>query len=158
MTNRKKSQTGNLDSKVVKSLVLWFGIYQLGHILSNIRAAFQLYSGGFTDLFPALPPPGGWTSQAMNFFVAMATMDSINAFLTIIFVIGFFRKAQWRGWMGMLNLTLSLYAALLFNYATYASGAWIGDNFPGYLLINVLYLPVLALFIMFINWNIKEKR
>lgn len=158
MSNWIKKSIKEFDSPLIKFLVIWFGIYQTGHILSNIRAAFQIYAGGVADLFPALAPPSGWTSQAMNFFVAMATMDSANAFITIFFVIGFLRKVKWRIWLGTLNLTLSLYAALLFNYATYASGAWAGTNLPGYLLINVLYLPVLVLFMLFIRWNIVNKR
>jgi hypothetical protein len=158
MINWIKNNSINLDSKIVKSLILWFGLYQTGHILSNIRAAIQLYSGGFVDLFPALPPPNGWTPQAMNFFTAMATLDSLNALITIIFAIGYFRKAHWREWLGTLNLTLSLYAALVFNYATFASGAWAGSNLAGYLIINILYIPVLLLFFLFIAWNISEKR
>ena len=132
------------NNKLVRGLVLWFGLYQFIHIFVNMRGLFLLSQGGID--FPAPPPPGGWTQQVLHFFTGMASLDLLNALLSIVFVIGFFRRARWRWWLGTLALTVSIYAALVFDYATFASGAWTPGNLPAYLFINIAYLPVVWLF------------
>jgi len=141
------------DGKLVKTLVVWYGLYQLIHIGVNLRGLFQLARGGID--FPALPPPGGWTPQAVHFFTGMASLDLLNAVLTLVFVIGYFRGARWRWWLGTLTLTVSMYAALLFDYATLASGAWTQGNLSGYLFINVTFLPVVGLFGLVCAWGLR---
>lgn len=141
------------DSKFVKGLVAWYGLYQLIHIGVNVRGLLQLARGGID--FPALPPPGGWTVQAVHFFSGMASLDLLNAFLTLVFVVGYFRRARWRWWLGTLTLTISMYAALLFDYVTLASEAWVRGNLGGYLFINITFLPVVWLFGLLCMWGTR---
>ena len=141
------------DSTLTKALVAWYGLYQLIHIGVNLRGLFQLARGGID--FPALPPPAGWTPQVIHFFTGMAGLDLLNAVLTLVFVVGYFRQTRWRWWLGTLTLTISMYAAVLFDYATIASGAWTGVNLPGYLFINVTFLPVVWLFGLVCVWGMK---
>lgn len=131
------------DSKLVKGLVLWYGLYQFIHIFVNVRGLWLLGQGGID--FPAPPPPGGWSEQALHFFIAIASLDLINALLTLLFVYGFLRQTRWRWQVGSATLSVSLYAALIFDYATIAGGAWTTANLPAYLFINVTFLPVLWL-------------
>jgi len=48
-----------------------------------------------------------------------------------------------------------MYAALLFDYATLASGAWTQGNLSGYLFINVTFLPVVWLFGLVCAWGLR---
>ena len=96
--------------------------------------------------FPAPPPPGGWSPQVLAFFVGMASLDLFNAFLTLVFAWGFFRGRRWALPLGLVTLTVSLYAALVFDYATYAVGAWQPPALGAYLFINVTFLPVVGLY------------
>jgi len=43
---------------------------------------------------------------------------------------------NWCFWLGTLTLTVSMYTALLFDYATIASGAWTRGNLSGYPISN----------------------
>jgi hypothetical protein len=130
----------------MKLLVAWYGSFQAVHIFINARGLLQLAQGSID--FPALPPPGGWSLQAMHFLTAMASLDLLNAILTLAFVYGFFRQTRWHTWLGTLTLTVSMYAAMIFDYATWASGAWTG-HLPGYLFTNITFLPVILLFVLF---------
>ncbi len=141
------------NSKFVRGLVIWYGLYQLVHIGVNARGLFQLARGGLD--FPALPPAEGWASQAIHFLTGMAGLDLLNAVLTLVFVAGYFRGARWRWWLGTLTLTVSMYAALLFDYATLSSGAWTDGNLGGYLFTNVTFLPVVALFVLLCVWGVR---
>jgi hypothetical protein len=143
------------DNRLTRLLVTAFGLYQLGHILSNIRGAFIFFDTGQID-FPALPPPGGWSVDMMNVFIDMASMDSLNAVASLIFVWAYFKKKPWRLWLGTLTLTLSVYAAILFNLSAYQAGAWVGGNLWSYILINITYLPVLILCGMVYYWGAKS--
>jgi len=133
-------------SPLMKFLVVWYGLFQTAHIFINARGLLQLAQGSID--FPALPPQEGWSGQAIYFLTAMASLDLLNAILTLLFLYGFFRQTRWHIWLGTLTLTISLYAALAFDYATWASGAWIG-NLPGYLFTNITFIPVVLLFVLF---------
>ena len=135
-----------LYSSLMKFLVVWYGLFQGIHILVNARGLVLLARGSID--FPALPPAVGWSSQAIHFMTAMASVDLLNAFLTLIFAFGYFRRARWHTGLGILTLTVSVYAAIVFDYATLASGAWSG-NLPGYLFTNSTFLPVILLFVLF---------
>jgi hypothetical protein len=58
-------------------------------------------------------------------------------------------------WLGTLTLTISVYAAVIFNYWSIASGAWIGRNLLAYAVVNVGFLPVLVLFYLFCRWGAR---
>ncbi|NOZ50588.1 MAG: hypothetical protein GXP37_11155 [Chloroflexi bacterium] len=136
-------------------LVAWYGFYQLIHIGVNIQGLFQLSAGSIT--FPAPPPPGGWTDQAIAFFIPMASLDLFNAFLTMLFVYGYFTRRKWRWWLGIVTLTVSLYAAFLFNYATWASDAWTEATRSSYLFINITFLPVAVLYVLVLLWAMNGR-
>ena len=130
--------------RLTQFLVVCFALYQLGHLLSNIRAAFVWFSAGEVA-FPAVPPPGGWSVDMVHVFMDMATMDSINAVVSLVFVWAFFRGKSWALWLGTITTTLSFYAAILFNLSAYQAGAWVGPNLWVYLFINITYVPIALL-------------
>ena len=130
--------------RVTQFLVVCFGLYQLGHLLSNIRAAFIFASSGAVA-FPAVPPPGGWSADMVHVFMDMASMDTLNALASLVFVWAYFRGKPWHLWLGTITITLSFYAAILFNLSAYQAGAWVGGNLWVYLFINITYIPVVVL-------------
>ncbi len=132
--------------RLVLGAVVWYGLYQLIHVFVNVRGLWLLTQERAID-FPAPPPPGGWSDQVLHFFTGMATVDLVNALLTLLFVYGYVRGRRWYRWLGTVTLTVSVYAALVFDYATWASGAWTSANLPSYLLLNVAFLPIVALFV-----------
>lgn len=140
----------NPDSVPARMLITWYALFQVLHFVVNALALADFAAG--RAAFPALPPPGGWSSQAVHFFTAMAALDAVNALLTLLFVYAYFRRRPWRGWLGTVVLTVSLYAALVFDYTTLASGAW-PPNVAGYLFINITFLPVIALAILWSRWQ-----
>lgn len=141
------------DGLFVRSLVAWYGLFQLVHIAVNMRGLLQLADGSLD--FPALPPPGGWTTQSIPFLTAIAALDLANAILTLVFVYGYFRRAHWRFWLGTLTLTVSMYAALVFDYSTLAVGAWTRANLSGYLFVNGTFVPVILVFLLFYIWGAR---
>ena len=140
------------DDIVTRFLVASFALYQTGHLLSNIVGAFTFFRRGEIP-FPALPPPGGFDPQLVSTYVDMAVMDSLNAVASLVFVWGYFSGKPWRLWLGAITLTLSVYAAVLFNLSTYQTGAWMGENLWSYLIINITYIPVVVLYIQVIRWG-----
>jgi len=125
-------------------LVAWYAVYQAIHIFVNLRGLAMMGSSGSID-FPAPPPPGGWSEQVITLFIGMASLDALNAVLTLVFAWGFFRGRRWASALGLVVLTISIYAALLFNYATFAAGAWQLPTLGAYLFINIAFLPVVGL-------------
>lgn len=138
------------DSLPARLLVIWYALYQAAHVVVNALALTN-FAGG-RSAFPALPPPGGWSPQVVHFFTAMASLDAVNALLSLLFAYAYFRRRPWRGWLGTVVLTVSLYAGILFDYATLASGAW-SPNLAGYLFINITFLPVVILAVLWIWWR-----
>lgn len=145
------------DDRLTRFLVLAFGLYQVGHLLSNLRGAFVFFGRGELP-FPALPPPGGFEPQLVSAYLDMAVMDSINAVISLVFVWGYFTGKPWRLWLGSITLTLSFYAGILFNLTALQAGAWAGENLIAYLLINITYLPVVVLWIQVLRWSFKYLR
>ena len=145
------------DDRLTKFLVLAFGLYQVGHLLSNLRGAFVFFGRGQLP-FPALPPPDGFDPQLVSAYLDMAVMDSINAVVSLLFVWGYFTHKPWRLWLGSITLTLSVYAGILFNLTAYQAGAWTSENLTAYLLINITYLPVMVLWIQVLRWSFNYLR
>lgn len=131
-------------------LVLWYAGYQILHILGNLRVLAILLQGGGIG-FPALPPISGWEHQASLFFIGMASMDSLNALISLFFTWGFFKERRWAPVLGLIVLTISVYSALLFAYETFIAGAWRPPNLSIYLLINITFLPVIILYIIWLK-------
>ena len=129
------------DSRFVKFLVAWYGLFQAVHILFN---GLYLLNPGM----PPFPPPAeGWLPQTVHLLNGIATADLVNAVFSLLFVYAYFTKAKWRMWLGTLTLTISMYAAIVFTYGTIAMGAWTGNLF-GYVWTYIPFIPVIALFIL----------
>ena len=132
-----------------KLLVAWYAAYQAGHLILN-----SLYLAGAASFPP--PPPGGWTQQTLRVFNGIAAADLVNAGLSLLFVVGFFRDARWSLWLGTVTLTVSMYAAAVFTYATATSGAWTG-NLAGYLWFYIPFIPVVVLFVLVGVWFVQPR-
>src|SRR6185369_17610333 len=85
----------------------------------------------------------------IHMMVIIGWVDLVGAFLALLFVRGYLRRARWRMWLGTLTLTISVYAAVIYNYWTIASGAWAGKNVLAYVVVDAGFLPVLLLFYLF---------
>ncbi|MGE5682382.1 MAG: hypothetical protein ACM34K_16055 [Bacillota bacterium] len=137
----------NLNSSFTRVLVAWYGIFQIIHLVSLIRAAIALFQGGsFT--FPALPPRNGWQPQAAYFLLGMGIIDTFNIIISLIFVYGYFTYARWRLTFGVLTLTVMMYSALIFAFGTIFTGAW-KDNFVSYTILLIAFIPVIILYFLF---------
>lgn len=145
----------NPYSAFAKFLVIWYGLFQAIHIFVNLRGVVQLAAGSID--FPALPLPAGWSPQSIHFMNAIAWLDLFNAILTLVFVYGYFKRARWQLWLGTLTMTVSMYAAILFTYATVAAGAWTAENLSGYLFITLAFVPVVVLFCLYSFWAISGR-
>jgi hypothetical protein len=138
---------------VSRALVVWYGIFQTGHLLLNAR--YQLVPPDWRPAPPFAPPPEGWAPQTVSFLSGMAVADLLNAALSLIFVVGFFRGARWVAWLGTLTLTVSLYAALAFTWGAVAAGApALGAP---YLWVNLPFLPVAVLFFAWSRWVVAGR-
>ena len=95
---------------------------------------------------PPFPgPPGGWTTRAIAFLDAVALFDMLNAIGAVVFAAVWLRwRLVW--WLGTVTLTVSMYAAAVFTYATVTGGAWRIATFVPYVLAWVPFLPVIALY------------
>lgn len=145
----------NLNNTFTRILVVWYAVFQLVHLVSLIRAAIALLQGGvFT--FPALPPKTGWSGQTGFFLLGMGIFDAVNIIISLIFVYGYFTYARWRLTFGVLTLTVMMYSALVFAFATIASGAWM-DNLVSYIIITVAFLPVIILYYLFTMQALKSR-
>jgi hypothetical protein len=146
---------GNPNSTLAKVLVAYYGFIQALHLVGIGRATVVLETTGEMT-FPAPPPAGGWSEQAVNFFVGVGAIDALNAILALVFVYGFFRGTRWRGWLGTLTLTIAAYSGLLFAFATLPTGAWAFRPVE-YLVIAVAFAPVLALMVAFGYWLVTGR-
>ncbi len=127
--------------KIVNILVAWYALYQALHIMLN-----SAYLLGLAPWFPP-PPPEGWASQTSFFFNGMAFLDLINAVFSLIFAAGYFQKKPGSSVLGIVTLTISMYAAALFTIGTITSGAW-DENLLGYLWFYIPFIPIIALYIL----------
>lgn len=127
----------------MKGLVVWYGLYQIGHLLVN--GLYLLQPG----IPPFPPPPGGWSAQTVQMLNGMAVLDFANAILSFVFVYGYLRKSVWHKSMGIVTLTISMYAAVLFTFGTVGMGAW-DQHLWGYLSFYLPFIPVVILFFVFV--------
>jgi hypothetical protein len=142
--------------RLTSILVVCFGLYQLGHMSSNFLAAYLYASRGVIG-FPALPPPGGWSPDMVNVYIDMASMDTLNAIASLVFVWAYFKAKPWHLWLGTVTLTLSFYAGILFNLTAFQAGAWVGANLWLYLFINITYIPIAVLWGQVMYWGYKNR-
>jgi len=141
----------NPNGQLARALVGWYGLYQAVHILVNTRGLCRLYSG-LPVGFPAPAPASGWPVEMVPLFIAIGWADLTGAFLTLVFVRGYFAKKPWQVWTGSVSLTISMYAAFIYNYCTLTSGAWAGANIFAYAFVDITFVPIALLFVLFGVW------
>ncbi len=146
----------NPDGKLARALIAWYGLYQAVHILVNTRGLYLLYSGRPVG-FPAPAPPSGWPVEMSPLFIAIGWADLAGAFLTLMFVWGYFTNRPWHVWIGTVSLTISMYAAFIYNYWTITSGAWTGTNIFAYAFVDITFVPIAFLFVLSGVWNWNDR-
>jgi len=137
------------DSNILlKRLLFYFGVLQLLHItLLALSLYTYLQHSSLAVLAPA--PVGGWSAQAQKIFLGMGLADALNAGFSVYFLYCFFtRKKRWL-YLGLMNLALVHFSALIFGYAVLCTGA--GVLHPvHYLVMTLLFLPTILLFFLLI--------
>lgn len=141
------------QARASKALVAYFGLFQAAHLLLNAR--YQLVPFAERPPLPFAPPPGGWTPQIVRLTSGMAVADLINAALSVVFVVGFFRRAPWSTWLGTVTLTVVAYAAFAFTWGAIAAGApALGAE---YAWVNIPTVPVILLFVIWSRWVVTGR-
>lgn len=128
----------------LKILVYWHGSIQVLHFGALIHATF-IYWTQHIIVFPAPPPPQGWSEQSMLFLLALGITDSLLIILSLIFVFGFQTQKNWYPSIGFCASGGSIITALVFALGTIPAGAWQAHPFS-YALITLLFLPFVLLF------------
>ena len=128
-------------------LITWFGFIQGLHFLALLRAMI-IYSKTALLPFPALPPVNGWSAQAEYFLIGNGIIDALNIILSLTFVYGYFKSKAWAWKAGLISLTILLYSAAIFAYATINADAWSAHPFA-YWSMAILYTPIFILTICF---------
>ena len=140
-------------ARASKALVAYFGLFQAAHLLLNAR--YQLVPFAERPPLPFAPPPGGWTPQIVRFTSGMAVADLVNVAFSLLFVVGFFRRASWSPWLGTVTLAVAAYAAFAFTWGMTAAGApALG---VGYAWVNVPSIPVVVLFGIWSWWVVTGR-
>lgn len=145
----------NLNSSFIRSLVIWYAVFQMAHLALLLRAAQLLFQNKIF-VFPASPPQGGWNWQAGNFIIAMGVMDALNILLTMVFIWGYFAHSRWRLLIGLLNLCAMMYSAAVFAIGTIADGAWMAHIIE-YSAMTVAFVPVIILFFELLILGLKAR-
>lgn len=142
------------DSRASKWLIGYFGVFQLVHVLVNLRALDRFAQG--LDTFPANPPADGWTDETQATFKTMAEVDTLAGLLTIAFVVDYARDGEDWPLFGAVALTLANYSAALYAVPTRRAGAW--DEHPlAYWGLYLVYVPVVVLSVLYAWWAVHEE-
>lgn len=140
------------DSRIARVLIGWFGLFQTIHILVNLRALAQFKRG--QDTFPANPPEDGWADETQATFTGMAGIDTVAGIITLAFIFDYHRDGELWPWLGTIALTIANYSATIYSFPTREAGAW--DDHPlAYWGLYVAYLPVVALSVLYVLWNVR---
>ncbi len=132
-----------MNQKLERCLVYYFGIVQMLHLFTLIRA-LMIFKQKQILPFPALPPVSGWTTQSEFFLIGNGLIDALNIILSILFVSGYLQSKKWTDKTGLITLTILLYSAVIFAYGTVNAGAWTAHPFA-YWSMALIYLPILGL-------------
>ncbi len=126
-------------------LIVYYGILQTLHLFTLAYAGIRILQGDPAP-FPILPPPGGWTDQAMAFLFGLAGTDVMGILLGIVFAARAIFKKDLNPRLGILSLTIFITGALVFGAGTYPSGAWGAYPFAYWVMVG-LFLPTVVLFL-----------
>lgn len=144
-----------MKSNSHKILVIYFGIVQSAHLIVLLRAAIILAVSGRL-VFPAAPPPEGWTIQAQHCLLGNGLIDALNIAASLLFIGAYLKRRPWQRPLGLIALTAQLYSALLFGIVTIQSGAWMTHP-VGYFSLAILYLPIFILTVRFYSDSLASK-
>jgi hypothetical protein len=140
-------------ARASRALIVYFGLFQAAHLLLNAR--YQLLPFAQRPPLPFAPPPGGWTPQIVRLTSGMAVADIINAAASLLFVVGFLRRAPWSTWLGTVTLAVAAYAAFAFTWGATAAGApALGGE---YAWVNIPTVPVIVLFVVWSWWVVTGR-
>lgn len=139
----------NENRPLLRILTTYFGVLQSVHLVALIRAGIITASTGKLP-FPALPPPEGWSSQAVPFLVSMAIVDALAIFLSLIFAFNAIIRERLFARVGVISLTIADTSAFIFAVGTFASGAWAAHP-VAYWLMVALFVPTVPLFVLLLT-------
>lgn len=122
-------------SRSVRLLWIWFLVFQAGHLAVNARGLAMLAAGRGID-FPAPAPPGGWTPQTLVFLKAFAVVDLAVAAISVVAALAVLSGRLFWRWPALLCVAAAIYAAVVFDLATWWAGAWQGTALWSYLAVN----------------------
>lgn len=135
------------ENKFIRILVFYLSILQVTHLVVLIRAGIIMYQTG-TMVFPASPPPGGWSSQALNLLFIMGAVDAMNAFASLVFVYAYFKRFTWSIMLGRIIFTIIILSAILYSIGIVFSGAFASHPIE-YSVVGVAFAPVILLAVLF---------
>jgi hypothetical protein len=131
---------------MLQTLILYYGILQSVHLLALLRAGY-LFSRLNRMPFPAPPPAGGWTPQAVPFLIGMGLVDGFAIILALIFAYTWVTRRQVLTRLGLISLTIAGASAAIFAIGTFASGAWAAHPLA-YGIMVILFAPLLPFFVL----------
>lgn len=147
-TNSVNRNSSFFQDIVFRTLVYYYGVLQLFHLIALIIAAQTYLANNYISLL-APPPEPGWTNQAVDFFLAMGAIDGLNAVLSIYFVKLFTQKSNKSHYLGLIVISLSFYSAILYILPVVTSGAFL-LNLKFYIFLVILFFPVIILYYKFL--------
>ncbi|MDY6874558.1 MAG: hypothetical protein SVR81_11500, partial [Chloroflexota bacterium] len=100
--------------------------------------------------FPILPPPEGWSAQAMAFLYGLAGVDLIGIVLGILFAIQNTFHQHFNPRLGLISLTVFISGAAVFAAGTFPGGAWRAHP-AAYLIMVILFAPSALLYFRLLN-------
>ncbi|MCB2210233.1 hypothetical protein KQH62_05005 [bacterium] len=130
--------------RVLNELILYYGVLQTLHALTLARAGLLILAGEPAP-FPILPPPGGWSAQAMAFLYGLAGADLIGIVLGILFAIQNTFYQHFNPRIGIVSLTVFICGAAVFAAGTFPGGAWLAHP-ASYLIMVILFAPAALLY------------
>ena len=129
-----------LGGRNYRLLVAWFGLYQSAHLINN-----ALYFVTNTE-FPPPPSQPPWHVHARCFFDGMAASDMAVAVVSLVFVFAFLHGRSWALPLGLMTLSVSLYAAVVFTWGCITAGVFTWAHATELGIIYLAYVPVVILF------------
>jgi len=130
--------------KYFRLLAGYYGMLQISHLITLTWAGSVLFRTGQMP-FPAQPPPGGWSAQALPYLLAMGILDAAAACLGICFAWSVISKGDLKLKIGLVSTTMALTSAGVFAVGTWAAGVWL--RYPlSYFGMLLLSFPVFPLF------------
>ena len=136
---------------ILKPLMIYYGLLQIMHLLTLAYAGILILQGNPAP-FPILPPPGGWSDQAMAFLYGLAGTDIIGILLGILFAYRFTVQKRFNRRLGILSLTVFITGALVFGAGTLPSGTWAAHPFAYWAMV-ALFLPSLVLYYQLMRYK-----